>query len=167
METVTLNIINTPIVVSLSITNKQSAVLMGIIDGASYVTNSNSSYKATLSAGQTLTLPDIKFTDSDGAIYYYPACTDITAKPCVGGGNMDMFTINTGALVANVQKAINHDYGITYGATDIDYRLFDLNGQERFFNELYPDPSDPLNKLLLTVGDDNPAGLLLKIYIKK
>lgn len=80
---------------------------------------------------------------------------------------MDMITINTGALEANTQKEISHNLGTLYGATDLEYRLYELNGQERFFNEMYPHPADQLNKLFLTVGEDNPSGLLIKIVYKK
>ena len=107
--------------------------------------------------------PFVTVIDGGETVYLYAGET-YTCSNCEE--NMNMTTINTGALVAGVQKEIAHNLGTSAGATDMEYRLYELNGQERFFNELYPKPTDDLNVLLLTVGENNPAGLLIKIIYK-
>ena len=72
--------------------------------------------------------------------------------PGGGGSPVAGLTVNTGALVAGVQKSVTHNLGLT------TYTLF-IQGDntQLLVKELRPDPADPTNKLLITTNRDHSA----------
>lgn len=85
MESITGNIIETPQVVTGSITEERTRIDGDIREGdpitPATVRNSDSTYSETVSCGGLLVLPNITFTDSDGGTSAVPAVKDITATP--------------------------------------------------------------------------------------
>lgn len=82
------------------------------------VENSDASYTATVASGETLVLPDITVTDSDGSTFTSPSVKDITCTPSAkdlflkgifANGNDTMETLTIDADNAGTYTSISDD----------------------------------------------------------
>lgn len=81
------------------------------------VENSNQSYQQLVNSGDTLVLPDINFTDSNGVTTPVPAVTDIVATPCPVCPTLDQQIASDGGFYLKYGALLPESF---YHTMDID-----------------------------------------------
>lgn len=73
-------------IVSISVVEATETVTINVTEGFGSVTNSDATYNATVNVSETLVLPDITHTDTDGTPTTLPAQTPMVCTPAVCSG---------------------------------------------------------------------------------